>query len=237
MSKIKKKRNKKLLFFYAILPILAVGLYVYKNVLPYHFSPQWKVTPENINPTGEYDSQEENGVFLGKKVRSYQAPDSLALPQAVLGESSEPKRIEVDLANQKVYAIEGETKKMEFLISSGKWGRTPTGHFTIEYKNRAQKMSGGSKELGTYYYLPNVQFVQFFGNDEIPWWQGFGFHGTYWHENFGQPMSHGCINMRNEDAEALYYWTNPDVKDKYFMKSTEENLGTKVIIYGEAPAS
>jgi lipoprotein-anchoring transpeptidase ErfK/SrfK len=126
---------------------------------------------------------------------------------------------------------------MEFTISSGKWGRTPTGVFTIAYKTRAQKMEGGSQALGTYYYLPNVQFVQFFGNSEIPWSRGFSFHGTYWHNNFGTPMSHGCINMTNEDAEKLYYWTTPSVGDKRVIKATEESPGTKVIIFGTAPNS
>jgi hypothetical protein len=96
-------------------------------------------------------------------------------------------------------------------------------------------MSGGSQALGTYYYLPNVQFVQFFGNDEIPWSRGFSFHGTYWHENFGVPMSHGCINMRNEDAEKLYYWTSPEIGSNRLIKETAENQGTTVIIYGETP--
>lgn len=145
------------------------------------------------------------------------------------------KHIEVDLSTQKVYAFEGDTKVMEFLVSTGKWGKTPTGHFTIAYKTLAQKMSGGSKALGTYYYLPNVQFVQFFGNDEIPWGRGFSFHGAYWHNNFGTPMSHGCINMRNEDAEKLFYWTTPSIGDKRIVKATKEDEGTPVFIYGVAP--
>ena len=66
------------------------------------------------------------------------------------------KRIEVDLTNQKVYAYEGNTKVFEFIVSTGKWGRTPTGEFTIWAKVKSQLMQGGNKAIGTYYYLPNV---------------------------------------------------------------------------------
>jgi lipoprotein-anchoring transpeptidase ErfK/SrfK len=50
---------------------------------------------------------------------------------------------------------------------------------------------------GPGYYLPNVQWVMYF-------YQGYGFHGTYWHNNFGNPMSHGCVNMTNDDALWLF---------------------------------
>ena len=48
----------------------------------------------------------------------------------------------------------------------------------------------------------------------VPWTAffhvtGVAFHGTYWHDNFGSPMSHGCINMRNEEAKWLFRWTSP----------------------------
>lgn len=149
------------------------------------------------------------------------------------------KRIEVDLTNQKVYAYEGSVKVYEFLVSTGKWGRTPTGEFTIWAKVKSQLMSGGSKELHTYYYLPNVPWVMFFYNDQIAKMRGFSFHGTYWHSNFGHPMSHGCVNMKTEEAKVLYDWATPVVtNDKAWSTVTiDENPGTKVIIYGEAPTS
>jgi len=84
-----------------------------------------------------------------------------------LGEYSGDKRIEVDLTTQRMYAYEGEQLIYSFLISSGLWDRTPTGIFKIWIKIRSQKMSGGSKELGTYYYLPNVPYIMFFHNDKV----------------------------------------------------------------------
>lgn len=147
------------------------------------------------------------------------------------------KRIEVDLTNQRVYAYEGTNRVYEFIVSTGKWGWTPTGEFTIWTKVRSQLMKGGSKELGTYYYLPNVPYVMFFSNDKIAKMRGFSFHGTYWHNNFGHPMSHGCINMKNADAKTLYEWATPLVTNAkaWSTPATLENPGTRVSIYGTTP--
>lgn len=217
---------------------LVVGFFCYKNVLPYHFSPQWQPTDLTLNTSGAYDASDEIGVFHGQVVRSREIARSSDAASVVLGDNDATnKRVEVDLANQRVYAFEGVNKVMDFVVSTGKWGRTPTGVFTIAYKTAAQTMAGGSRELGTYYYLPNVQFVQFFGNKEIPWSRGFSFHGTYWHENFGTPMSHGCVNMRNIDAAQLYEWTTPASGEKRTVKATPGNTGTRVVIYGTAPKS
>ncbi len=139
------------------------------------------------------------------------------------------KWIEINLAEQKLYAWEGDKLADEFLISSGKWGRTPTGEFRIWSKLKYTLMHGGSKELNTYYYLPNVPFTQYFHN-------GYGFHGTYWHNNFGHPMSHGCINMYTPDAQWLFYWTSPSAsEEEWITYPSSDNPGTKVIVHGEAP--
>ena len=149
------------------------------------------------------------GEFHGKIVYA-PTPQKIAstvLPNAnVLGDTA-GKRIEVDLSSQRVLAFEGGSKVNEFVVSTGLWGRTPTGNFTIQRKVASQTMAGGNKSLGTYYYLPGVPWGQFFGNAQIPWSRGFSFHGTYWHNNFGHPMSHGCINMKTPDAKWLYDWT------------------------------
>lgn len=140
--------------------------------------------------------------------------------EQVLGEVSN-KRIEVDLTNQRLYAYEGGTRVMDFPVSTGKWWPTPTGEFKTWIKLRSTRMSGGNWAAGTYYNLPNVPHTMYFYNDEHPQWQGYGLHGAYWHNNFGQPMSHGCVNIGLEDAERLFYWAP---------------LGVTVSIYGETPA-
>jgi len=154
-------RHFKKFFFIAI--VFVLGFYVYKNILPFQLPNQYQPTEEDIKEGGIYDNADEQGVFHGKKTLSNaisEPEDTVQVSTNVLGQQEAFKRIEVDLTNQRVYAFEGTEKVMEFVVSTGKWGRTPTGVFKIEYKTRAQKMSGGSKELNTYYYLPNVPYGQ-----------------------------------------------------------------------------
>lgn len=100
--------------------------------------------------------------------------------------------IEVNLSEQMVYAWQGDTLMNSFLVSTGTWATpTVTGTFKIWNKTRIQAMSGPG------YYLPNVPWVMYFYRD-------YGFHGTYWHNNFGTPMSHGCVNLTIPAAEWLY---------------------------------
>lgn len=153
--------------------------------------------------------------------------------QEILGESTGgQKHIYVDLTNQRLYAYEGDQIVFNFPISSGKWGLTPTGEFKFWIKLRYTLMTGGSKALGTYYYLPNVPYTMYFYNESIPRTRGFGIHGAYWHNNFGHPMSHGCINLRPSDAEKLYYWAEPK-PNKNVTYVSDENPGTPITIFGE----
>lgn len=134
------------------------------------------------------------------------------------------KRIYVDLSTQTLSAYEGESLFMKTPISSGLWGRTPKGEFTIWSKFRATRMSGGSGD--DFYDLPNVPYVMFFSNNEVPGSAGFSLHGTYWHNNFGHAMSHGCVNMKTTDAEKIFEWADGPIDSKQ---------GTKITIYGELP--
>lgn len=212
-------------------------LYSYKSGLLYTFSKQGNLNMQNLS--GSFDP---NGNFAVFNNKSIVVPFSTLAyqyrPAKVLGESNSPKRIEVDLGKQRLYAYEGNNLVYNFLISSGLWGRTPTGVFKIWIKLRYTKMEGGSTALGTYYNLPNVPYVMFFYNDEVPKYKGFSLHGTYWHSNFGHPMSHGCVNMKTEEVAQLYYWAHPELPpDKQSVTATPENPGTEVIIYGDAPLS
>jgi lipoprotein-anchoring transpeptidase ErfK/SrfK len=104
--------------------------------------------------------------------------------------------IDVDLTNQVTYAYEGETLVNSFLVSTGTWRHpTVTGQYYIYVKYLYADMAGPG------YYLPDVPYVMYF-------YDGYGLHGTYWHNNFGTPMSHGCINLSIPDAEWLYYWAD-----------------------------
>lgn len=104
--------------------------------------------------------------------------------------------IDVDLSNQRLIAYEGETPVRWVTVSTG-LPRTPTvtGRFKIYVKYRAADMSGPG------YYLRQVPYVMYF-------YRGYGLHGTYWHNNFGQPMSHGCVNLPTPEAEWLFNWAS-----------------------------
>jgi lipoprotein-anchoring transpeptidase ErfK/SrfK len=86
---------------------------------------------------------------------------------------------------------------------------------------------------GKYYYnLPNVPYVMFFENSQVPGYRGYGLHGTYWHNDFGKVHSHGCVNLPTPIAEKLYYWTDPQMPaGKSFMRSDRENPGTRIVIH------
>ncbi len=185
-------------------------------------------------------SPDKTGVFMGKKVTSPQLPEDpqLAIDNAqnVLGDSTgDIKHIYISLNSQRLYAYQGSNLVYNFLISSGKWHPTPTGDFRIWVWLRYTRMTGGDPAKGTYYNLPNVPFTMYFSNDSVPKTDGYSLHGAYWHNNFGRPMSHGCINLSTAAAEQLYYWTNPSAG--YVSYPTTDNPGTLVTIYGDPPAN
>jgi len=111
--------------------------------------------------------------------------------------------LEVDLSEQRLYAKENGKTVMTWLISSGK-DETPThtGRYTIGWRTPSQTMT--SEKYG--YSVPNVAWVMYFNGDQ-------GFHGAYWHNNFGHQMSHGCVNMPDWRAKVIYDWapTGTDV--------------------------
>jgi murein DD-endopeptidase MepM/ murein hydrolase activator NlpD len=114
------------------------------------------------------------------------------------------KWIEVNLSHQTVIAWEGAKPIQRMLASLGlPYTPTPPGRFQILRKYASVPMSGPG------YYLPGVPHTMFF-------YRGYAIHGAYWHNNFGQPMSHGCVNLSLPDAAWLYQWTP---------------LGTPVIIH------
>jgi hypothetical protein len=178
--------------------------------------------------SGEYGEGEGMAIFnnkpLGYKMTRL-AEEKLDQEERVLGVQNDEKWIEIDLSEQKLRAWEGNNLAYEFLISSGKWAPTPKGEFRIWVKLKYTKMEGGRRGTRTYYYLPNVPYTQYF-------YKGYGLHGTYWHNNFGQPMSHGCVNLSIPDAEKLFYWTSPVVPaGKNIAYPSKDNPGTRVIIH------
>jgi hypothetical protein len=104
--------------------------------------------------------------------------------------------IDINLTDQTLEAYEGSDIVNRFVISSGRAGSpTVVGTFHIWVKVRMQDMSG----IG--YYIRNVPWVMYFYGD-------YGIHGTWWHNNFGTPMSAGCVNMTIDDAQWMYNWAS-----------------------------
>ena len=124
----------------------------------------------------------------------YVAPPTAVayVPPASTGGSGGVHWFDVDLSDQRMYAYEGDTLVNTFVVSTGTW-QTPTvtGKFKVWIKLRSAPMSGPG------YYLPDVPYIMYFHGD-------YGIHGTYWHNNFGVPMSHGCVNLSIPDAEWAY---------------------------------
>lgn len=142
----------------------------------------------------------------------------------------EKKRIEVSISQQTLRAYEYDQEVYTARISSGIPNNrlnpdelptaTPEGRFVIYSKMPSKHMgsvAGGEEvEENGGFSLPGVPWTSFFRDPG-----GYAFHGTYWHNNFGLQMSHGCVNMKNEDALWLFRWTTP-VFDLSTVSSTRQ---------------
>lgn len=117
-----------------------------------------------------------------------------AEPVAVI--DTDERWIDIDLGDQMLYAFDGDELVSSFVVSTGTYLHpTVTGQYQIYVKYTYTDMRGDD------YYLPDVPYTMYF-------YQGYGIHGTYWHNNFGTPMSHGCVNMITSDAEWLFNWSS-----------------------------
>ena len=137
------------------------------------------------------------------------------------------KRIDVRLEDQLVIAYEGDNPVQLFRcsagISRGYESLTPTGDFRTDYKRPSRHMIDGNDHQMNTYNLPGVPWISYLDEN------GVAFHGTYWHNNFGVPMSHGCINLPTPAAKWIYRWTLPNVP--YFeQRAYKEFSGTKITI-------
>lgn len=135
---------------------------------------------------------------VGTNIPSPVVAGGATVPAASAGE----RWIDVNLSTQTITAYEGNTPMYTSLVSTG-LPRTPTvvGSYRVYVKYAATDMTGGSYAVGDYYYLPDVPYTMYF-------FRGYGIHGTYWHNNFGQPMSHGCVNLPTPVAEWFFNWAS-----------------------------
>lgn len=140
---------------------------------------------------------------------------------------SDDKAIVVDLASQMLTAYEKDRVVYMTRISSGvrlsEGGfSTPKGLFRIVNKRPCRHMSNPPDQFGSGFDLPGVPWVSYFTLG------GIALHGAYWHNNFGIPSSHGCINMAPQAAKWIYRWTLPTVPPEEYAYSGA--YGTRVLI-------
>jgi lipoprotein-anchoring transpeptidase ErfK/SrfK len=141
---------------------------------------------------------------------------------------SNKKRIEVHIPEQVMIAYEFDQPVFMSRVASGaKFSNgnysTPLGRHMTFYKRASRHMARGNLAANGY-DLPGVPWNSYITED------GVAFHGTYWHNNFGRPRSHGCINMTPQASKWVYLWTKPEVPPD--QEGVYEKTGTTVDIIG-----
>jgi lipoprotein-anchoring transpeptidase ErfK/SrfK len=141
---------------------------------------------------------------------------SPAPPQPAGGE----KWIEIDLSTQTLTAWEGELQIFKTIVSTGSaWTPTLTGRFHIFHKLLSQTMRGPG------YVQPNVPYVMYF-------FGAYSIHGAYWHNDFGWPRSHGCVNLTVPDSKWLFDWADPPLPaGSSEVWASNSGMGTLVVIH------
>ena len=144
--------------------------------------------------------------------------------------------IDIDLSHQVVVAYEWKQPRYVTLASTGR-ARTPSpeldyltpkGLHRIRGKHLTSTMDDDEPGEPPY-SLEDVPYVMYFKG-------AYAFHSAFWHDQFGHPRSHGCINLAPHDAKWLYNWAGPDLPDTWHGGSaTEDNPGTWVWVHGETP--
>ena len=106
---------------------------------------------------------------------------------------------------------------------------TPAGQYRILSKHTSATMDGDHAIFGAY-SLEDVPYVQFFKG-------AYALHGAFWHDRFGRPSSHGCINLAPEDARWLFDWTSPEVPRAWHAAYPVPPgpRGTLLVIRGATP--
>ncbi len=190
-----------------------------------YYGSVYRAVKPAIGPQGDawYQLQEgiayRPGPFVPASSMRYISPSQLE--PISIGVTN--KRIEVDLKQQQLTAFEGDNAVFTTRVASG-YGIhfTPRGeHFVIRKQHTAYMIGGAGPD---YYNLPGVAFPVYFT------YSGCATHGTYWHNDFGRPRSHGCVNATNQAAQWLFRWTEPAVPYTEYGLPIKRGEGTKVVV-------
>jgi len=155
---------------------------------------------------GKMHFETKDGTYISDHDSSRMDPPKKLPGWATAGE----KWIDININKQTLVAYEGTKAVFATLVSTGEAGlgdpktskSTTRGIFRIHTKHISATMD--SNVVGEEFELRDIPYVQYFQD-------GYALHAAYWHDGFGQPRSHGCINLSPEDARRLFQWTDPPV--------------------------
>jgi hypothetical protein len=179
-------------------------------------------------------SGKTNGALRETTEGLWLAADDLVIPDPPgdpNGYATDGKKwIDISIKKQLLVAYEGKRAVYATLISSGRGGMgdpekthsTVRGIFTIKSKHVSGTMDGDPAIDS--YDLRDVPYIQYFH-------EGYALHGAFWHNDFGRPRSHGCVNLAPADAAWLFEWTDPVVPPEWHGAVSSE-AGTLVYTHG-----
>ena len=135
---------------------------------------------------------------------------------------SRDRWLAVDLSEQVLVGFWQDEPQFATLVSSGSEGHdTPMGVYEVWARLELDSMSGFTGAPDAY------------GLESVPWvlyyFESIGFHGTYWHDGFGAPLSHGCVNLSVSDSAFVYRWTVDGIGA--FGTDGVEEIDTQVYVY------
>jgi lipoprotein-anchoring transpeptidase ErfK/SrfK len=139
------------------------------------------------------------------------------------------KRIEVHLDSQVVIAYENDQPVFMSRAATGaKFSdgnySTPIGRFMTTHKRPSRHMAAGDLAAANSFDLPGVPWVCYLTE------KGVSLHGTFWHNDFGKPRSHGCINLPSPAAKWIYLWTLPNLPADQLVMVKDEGTQVDVIL-------
>ena len=149
----------------------------------------------------------------------YLSPAALA----PISSDAADKKMVVNLVKQELTCFEGDTPIFSTRTATGYTPHyTPRGEYELLRKSHTSYMIGG---VGADHYdLPGVAFPSYFTAS------GIAVHGTYWHNDYGRPRSHGCVNVSNTAAEFVFRWSTPAVPYYQVQIVVKRGEGTKVVV-------
>ncbi|MBK9924863.1 MAG: L,D-transpeptidase [Anaerolineales bacterium] len=170
-----------------------------------------------------YDSEIKKSLYISAHDMRLVPTDELTLLSPDV--PADDKLIVVERSTQLVTAFEGDTLVFSQRCSSGSKGtETPQGNFRTYHKGPAVHMTNDGDAVENIYDLPGVPWCSFFTG------LGHAFHGAYWHNDYGRPRSHGCVNLPSEAAKFIYRWTLPNVPpDTDYLSAPGEGTRVQVI--------